>query len=53
MRAFPNVTFIWKHDSTVSNMTSSDNIVTTKWFPQNDLLSKQAFYYDVIIIQSL
>ena len=38
---FPDITFIWKYEADDLSLENYPNVVTSKWLPQNDLLSKR------------
>ena len=41
---FPDVTFIWKYENPNDGFADGvDNVILTKWAPQNDLLGKSIF----------
>ena len=41
---FPDISFIWKYENEEDGITQGyDNVFTSKWVPQNDLLGN--FFY--------
>ncbi|VDK40744.1 unnamed protein product [Gongylonema pulchrum] len=39
-RQLPQITFIWKYEIEDNTGLDLPNVIKTKWFPQNDLLSE-------------